>query len=62
MEKVRFAVCGAGRRGSSLAADVLCMLDTVEIIAICDLSREKAEALAVEAELAAIRAKNTYYN
>ena len=46
MKKVRFAVCGAGRRGSSLAADVLCMLDTVEIIAICDLSREKAEALA----------------
>lgn len=46
MKKVRLAICGAGRRGSNLVTDVLCKLDAVEMIAICDLSREKAEALA----------------
>ena len=34
MKKLRLAVCGAGRRGSSLVKDVLCALDAVEIPAI----------------------------
>ena len=48
MKKVRFAICGAGHRGSNLVTHVLCVLDAVEIIAVCDLSREKAEALALK--------------
>ena len=46
MKKVRFAICGAGGRGSHLTTNMLCLFDTVEIVAICDLSREKAETLA----------------
>lgn len=46
MENVRFAICGAGARGTVLTADILCTLEAVEIVAVCDLSREKAETLA----------------
>lgn len=46
MKKVRFAICGAGRRGSHLTTAILCTLDTVEIIAVCDQFLEKAESLA----------------
>lgn len=45
MKKVRIAICGAGSRGSQLTGDVLCLLDTVEVVAICDQFREKAEKL-----------------
>lgn len=45
MKKVRFAICGAGRRGGSLTKDLL-TLDAVEIVAVCDVSLEKAEGLA----------------
>lgn len=46
MKKLRFAICGAGLRGTHLTTNFLCTMDTVEIVAICDLSKEKAETLA----------------
>lgn len=46
MKKVRFAVCGAGGRGGGLTEKVLCAIDAVEIVAICDLRLEMAQALA----------------
>lgn len=53
MKKLRFAICGAGSRGGKLTTNVLCRLEAVQIVAVCDLFREKAEALA-----AAVREKN----
>ena len=46
MKKVRFAICGAGDRGSHLTTSILCVLGSVEIVAICDIFQEKANALA----------------
>lgn len=47
-EKVRFGICGAGRRGGHLTKKILCALDAVEIVAICDHLAEKADLLADE--------------
>lgn len=46
MKKLRFAICGAGSRGSRLTTSILCTLEAVRIVAVCDLFLEKAQALA----------------
>lgn len=46
MKKITFSVCGTGCRGTSLSRDIIAELPDVEISAVCDLHRDKAEALA----------------
>ena len=46
MKKIRFAVCGAGRRGMALSRDVLAILPDVEICGVFDPYTDKAEELA----------------
>lgn len=46
MKKIRFAVCGAGQRGTSLSRDVLANREDVEICGIFDPYIDKAETLA----------------
>lgn len=43
MKTIRFAVCGTGRRGTSLAKDTILALPDVEICAVCDPYIDKAE-------------------
>lgn len=45
MKKIRFAVCGAGQRGTSLSRDVLAHRDDVEICGIFDPYIDKSETL-----------------
>ncbi|MBQ2741343.1 MAG: Gfo/Idh/MocA family oxidoreductase [Oscillospiraceae bacterium] len=46
MKKIRFAVCGAGRRGMMLTRDILVSLPDVEVCAVTDPYADKAEELA----------------
>lgn len=46
MKKIRFAVCGAGRRGTSLAQDTIVKIEGVEVCALSDPYLDKAEACA----------------
>ncbi len=46
MKKIRFAVCGAGKRGTGLTRAVLANLNGVEVCGIFDPYTDKAEALA----------------
>lgn len=46
MKTIRFAVCGAGRRGTALTRDVLVNLPDVEICGVFDPYTDKAEDLA----------------
>lgn len=45
MDKVRFAVCGTGGRGSGLTRAVLAKFDDVEIVGLADPYVDKAETL-----------------
>ena len=46
MKNIRFAVCGAGRRGMMLTRDILVSLPGVEVCAVTDPYADKAEELA----------------
>lgn len=46
MKKLRFAVCGTGRRGASLARDTIIRLEDVEVCALSDPYLDKAEECA----------------
>ena len=43
MKSVRLAVCGAGNRGSSITLNVICALEDVEIVSVCDLRETNAQ-------------------
>ena len=46
MKSVRLAVCGAGNRGSSITLNVICALEDVQIVSVCDLREATAQTLA----------------
>ena len=46
MNPIRIAVCGAGNRGSSITLNVICALEDVEIVSVCDLREANAQTLA----------------
>jgi len=47
MKELRFVLCGAGQRGSSMARGVICKLEGVKLVGICDTAYiDKAEACA----------------
>ena len=46
MKKIRFAVCGTGRRGATLAETLIINLPDVEVCGVFDPYTDKAEALA----------------
>lgn len=50
MNKMKFAVIGTGNRGTSLAKNVLAIMDDVEIVAVCDVYEDKALNCALEIE------------
>ncbi|MBE6912908.1 MAG: Gfo/Idh/MocA family oxidoreductase [Ruminococcaceae bacterium] len=56
MEKIRFAVCGTGRRGATLAETLIINLPDVEVCGVSDPYADKAEALADS-----IKGKMGYY-
>ena len=48
MKHIRLAVCGAGNRGSGVTLNVICALEEVSIVSVCDLRRDNAEDLAAK--------------
>ena len=46
MKHLNFIICGCGCRGTSLAKDVICGLEDVQIVGVCDPYEDKAEKLA----------------
>ena len=60
MKKIRFSVCGAGRRGVMLTRDILCNLQDVEICGICDSFADRTEELAGIVEEKKGMRPNTY--
>ncbi|MBE6966582.1 MAG: Gfo/Idh/MocA family oxidoreductase [Ruminococcaceae bacterium] len=46
MKKIRFSVCGAGKRGAMLTRDVIRNLPDVEVCGICDAFDDRAQELA----------------
>lgn len=48
MKHIRLAVCGAGNRGSGVTLNVICALEEVSIVSICDLRKDNAEDLAAK--------------
>ncbi|MBQ3055394.1 MAG: Gfo/Idh/MocA family oxidoreductase [Oscillospiraceae bacterium] len=48
MKTIRFAVCGAGCRGTGLTLDILCNLADVEVCGVFDPYTDKAEHLAAK--------------
>ena len=50
MKQINFVVCGTGCRGSWLAGNVVCELDDVRIVGVCDPYEDKAEKLADKIE------------
>jgi len=46
MKHIRIAVCGAGSRGSNVTLQVICALEEVSIVGICDLRESFAQDLA----------------
>ena len=60
MKTIRFAVCGTGRRGTSLAKDTILALPDVEICAVSDPYMDKAEGCASAIEEKAGYRPNVY--
>ena len=50
MKQIRMAVCGAGRRGSHVTLNVICALEGVQVVSVCDLREENARQLADQIE------------
>ncbi len=50
MERIRFAVCGAGCRGTGLTLDILCNMEDVTVCGVFDPYLDKAESLAEKVE------------
>ena len=46
MKHLNFVICGTGYRGSGLSKKVICELEDVSIIGVCDVYEDKAESLA----------------
>ncbi len=50
MNKIKFAVIGTGRRGTSLAKNVLAAMEDVDLVAVSDGYEDKANQCALEVE------------
>lgn len=46
MKHIRLAVCGSGNRGSHVTLNVICALDGVSVVSVCDLRQDFADTLA----------------
>lgn len=46
MKHIRLAVCGAGNRGSHVTLNVICALEGVSVVSVCDLRQDFADTLA----------------
>lgn len=46
MKQIRLAVCGSGNRGSHVTLNVICALEGVSVVSVCDLRQDFADTLA----------------
>ena len=46
MKNIRLVVCGAGSRGSNVTLNVICALEGVSVVGVCDLREDFARTLA----------------